>query len=187
MFEKNKLNKAVFDLQKAIDTKLKIMISQNPLRLEFYNKYQKIIEEYNDGKDLEAIRRAFEDLVKFVNEMSNEEHRAAKENLDEETLAIYDLLRKDSLTIKEQEKVKHLSRETLAKLKEGQLTVQRWRESAQISAQIITTIHDQLLYLPEESYPDDEVRLKTNEVYQHIYSNYYGGGQSAYSNAASRT
>ncbi|MDA9029184.1 type I restriction endonuclease subunit R [Candidatus Pseudothioglobus singularis] len=187
MFEKNKLNKAVFDLQKAIDTKLKIMMSQNPLRLEFYNKYQKIIEEYNDGKDLEAIRRAFEDLVKFVNEMSEEEHRAAKENLDEETLAIYDLLRKDSLTIKEQEKVKHLSRETLAKLKEGQLTVQRWRESAQISAQIITTIHDQLLYLPEESYPDDEVRLKTNEVYQHIYSNYYGGGQSAYSNDASST
>ena len=83
--------------------------------------YIKIIQEYNDGKDIEAVRKAFEELVKFVNELGEEEHRAAKENLDEETLAIYDLLRKDSLTKTEQEKVKKLSRETLAKLKEGQL------------------------------------------------------------------
>jgi len=184
MFEKNQLNKTVFDLQKAIDTKLKSMVIKNPLRLEFYNKYQKIIQEYNDGKDIEAVRKAFEELVKFVNEMGEEEHRAAKENLDEETLAIYDLLRKDSLTKTEQEKVKKLSRETLAKLKEGQLRVQRWRESAQISAQVITTIHDQLLYLPQDSYPDNEVEIKVNDVYQHIYSNYYGGGESAYRNIA---
>ena len=184
MFEKNQLNKTVFDLQKAIDTKLKRMMSQNPLRLEFYNKYQKIIQEYNDGKDIEAIRRAFEELVKFINKMSEEERRAAREDLDEETLAIYDLLRKDTLTKTEQEKVKKLARETLAKLKEGQLKVQRWRESAQISAQVVTTIHDQLLYLPEKSYPDDEVELRVNDVYQHIYSNYHGGGVSTYSNIA---
>jgi len=162
------------------------MMSENPLRLEFYNKYQEIIQEYNEGKDLEAIRKAFEALVKFVNEMSEEEHRAAKEGLDEETLAIYDLLRKDSLTIKEQEKVKKLSRETLAKLKEGQLNVQRWRESSQISAQVITTIHDQLLHLPQNSYPDEEVETRASDVYQHVYSNYHGGGQSTYSNNASR-
>ena len=186
MFEKNQLNKTVFDLQKAIDTKLKRMMSENPLRLEFYNKYQEIIQEYNEGKDLEAIRKAFEALVKFVNEMTEEEHRAAKEGLDEETLAIYDLLKKDSLTIKEQEKVKKLSRETLAKLKQGQLNVQRWRESSQISAQVITTIHDQLLHLPQNSYPDLEVETRVSDVYQHIYSNYHGGGQSTYSNNASR-
>ena len=156
------------------------------MRLEFYNKYQQIIQEYNDGKDIDAMMKAFERLVELINGMSEEEHRAAKECLDEETLAIYDLLRKDSLTIKEQEKVKKLSRETLAKLKQGQLNVQRWRESSQISAQVTTTIHDQLLHLPQNSYPDLEVETKVSDVYQHIYSNYHGGGQSTYSNNASR-
>ena len=138
----------------------------------------------NDGKDIEAIRRAFEELVKFIDEMSKEERRAAREDLDEETLAIYDLLRKDTLTKVEQEKVKKLARETLAQLKEGQLRVQRWRESTQITAQVLTTIHNQLLYLPQTSYPDHEVETKASDVYQHIYSNYHGGGASTYNTIA---
>ena len=52
----------------------------------------KIIEEYNEGKDAEAVKKAFEELLKFVNEMNLEEQRSMRENLDEETLAIYDLL-----------------------------------------------------------------------------------------------
>lgn len=39
-------------------------------------------------------------------------------------------------------------------------------------------IYDSLLYLPEELYRDEEVGLKTANVYQHIYSSYYGGGNS---------
>jgi type I restriction enzyme R subunit len=45
-------------------------------------------------------------------------------------------------------------------------------------------IRDNLLWLPEKSYLDDEVETKTVDVYQHIYSNYYGGGASTYNNYA---
>ncbi len=173
-------NKIVYDLQKAIDDKLKKMLTDNPLRLEFYEKYQKIIEEYNAGKDAETTKKAFEDLVKFLEEMDEEDHRAIKEGLDEETLAIYDLLKKDELSKKESDEVKKVAKDTLSKLKAEKLKVERWRESTQITSQVKTTIKDTLVYLPQDNYTDDEVVSKSVEVYHHIYSNYYGGGMSSY-------
>ena len=183
LFDKQPMNKMVYDLQKAIDEKLNRMMQKNPHRVDFYKKYLKIIQEYNEGKDEEAIKKAFEALIKFVNEMSHEEQRSMRENLDEETLAIYDLLHKDNLTKKDEELVKKVAKETLEKLKNKKLKISRWRESAQVSAQIRIIIRDSLLFLPQEKYPDDEIDIKTLDVYQHIYSNYYGGGSSIYDDA----
>jgi type I restriction enzyme R subunit len=160
------------------------MKAQNPLRLEFYEKYQQIIKEYNDGKDAEAVQKIFIEVTKIINAMTEEEHRSTREGLDEETLAIYDLLRKDSLTKNEEAKVKEVAIEMLAKLKTEKLKVERWRESTQITAQVKTMILDNLYLLPEVSYPEDEVNTKTIDVYQHIYSNYYGGGASTYNTYA---
>jgi len=39
------------------------------------------------------------------------------------------------------------------------------------------------LYLPQNFYSDVEVGIKTANVYQHIYTNYYGGGNSVYNKA----
>ncbi len=60
------------------------------------------------------------------------------------------------------------------------LKVERWRESTQLRAQVKMSIYDKLLNLPQEPYSDEEVHTKTDVVYQHIFTNYYGGGQSAY-------
>ena len=94
-------NLMVMDIQEAIGRKLEQMLQQNPLRLEFYQKYQEIIDAYNDGKDLKAVREAFEKLKDIIDGLSVEESRAIKEGLDEETLAIFDLLKKPSLNAKE--------------------------------------------------------------------------------------
>ena len=174
------MNKAVYDLQKAIDEKIKHMMQKNPHRLDFYQKYMKIIQEYNEGKDAEAVKKAFEELLKFVNEMNLEEQRSMRENLNEETLAIYDLLRKDNLTNKDKDTVKKVAKETLENLKSEKLNVERWRESNQVSAQVKIIIRDCLLHLPKETYPDDEIEVKTLDIYRHVHSNYYGGGASIY-------
>lgn len=173
-------NEMVYDLQEAIDKKLKRMLADNPLRLEYYEQYLKIIDEYNKGKDAEATKKAFEDLVDFLDSLNEEDTRAVKEGLDEETLAIFDLLRKENLSKKESEEVKKVAKEMLLNLKAEKLRVMRWRESEQLKAQVKTVIHDQLLWLPQESYTDDEVETRTVDVYQHIYSSYYGGGESVY-------
>lgn len=180
VFKKKTINKSVFDLKDAIDKKLKRMIQKNPERADFYKKYLKIIKEYNEGKDAEAVRKAFEDLIKFVSELNEEENRTIRENLDEETLAIYDLLKKENLSKNDIKAVKEVSIETLKKLKEEKLKIERWRESQQISAQIKIIIRDCLMHLPEKSYPDNEIELNTMKVYQHIFSSYFGGNKSIY-------
>lgn len=173
-------NTVVFDLQKAIEKKLKQMIKENPLRLEFYEKYKEIIEEYNNGKDINATKKAFDDLTDFLNNLSKEDSRAMREGLDEETLAIFDLLKKDTLTDKERDEVKKIAKQTLETLKAEKLKVERWRESTQLRAQVKTAIYDTLLWLPKEPYSENEVEEKTNVIYQHIFTNYYGGGKSVY-------
>lgn len=173
-------NMVVFDLQKAIERKLEKMIQQNPLRLEFYEKYKKIIEDYNQGKDLQSVQKAFDDLQNYMQELTEEDSRAISEGLDEETLAIFDLLRKPSLSKQEEMEVKKVAIKTLATLKEEKLKIERWGESTQVTAQVKTIIADNLQWLPQEAYADEEVDEKTDLVYQHVYSNYSGGHRNAY-------
>ncbi|MCB0669727.1 MAG: hypothetical protein KDC80_28070 [Saprospiraceae bacterium] len=42
-------------------------------------------------------------------------------------------------------------------------------------------IFDTLQWLPQEVYSDKDVFEKTSNVYQHIYTNYPGGGDTIYS------
>ena len=167
-------NLVVFDLQEAIELKLESMVQQNPLRLEFYEKYKAIIDDYNNGKDLQAVQKAFDELQGFMQELSEEESRALAEGLDQETLAIFDLLRKPELSKKEEEEVKQVAIKTLSTLKEEKLRVERWRESTQVAAQVKTIIFDNLQWLPQKAYADREVNERSDRVYQHIYSTYPG-------------
>ena len=179
-------NTLTYNLQQAIEKKLQQMLKENPLRLEFYDRYKEIIADYNAGKTLENTVKAFENLNDFIKDLTVEEQRAVRENLeDQEALAIFDLLREGkTLEGKELKQVKKVARETLDKLKAEKLKIERWRESRQITAQVKGVIYDNLLWLPEDAYTDEDVSLKTISVYQHIYSNYYGGGKSVYQQAS---
>lgn len=179
-------NTLTYNLQQAIEKKLQQMLKENPLRLEFYERYKEIIADYNAGKTLENTVKAFENLNDFIKDLTVEEQRAVRENLeDQEALAIFDLLREGKeLEGKDLKQVKKVARETLDKLKAEKLKIERWRESRQITAQVKGIIYDNLLWLPEETYTDEDVSLKTVNVYQHIYSSYYGGGKSVYQMSA---
>ena len=158
------------------------MLKENPLRIEFYERYKEIIDEYNKGKSLEDTVKTFDSLKDFIKDLSVEEQRVVRENLkDQETLAIFDLLKEGKeLSQKELKEVKKVAAKTLETLKSEKLKIENWRESRQIKAQVKSAIYDNLLYLPQDFYSDEEVGIKTASVYQHIYTNYYGGGKSVY-------
>ncbi|WP_369013004.1 type I restriction endonuclease subunit R [Flavobacterium anhuiense] len=179
-------NTFVYDLQNAIDQKLQQMLKENPLRLEFYERYKEIVDEYNKGKSLEDTLTAFNNLNNFYNDLTFEEKRVVREQLaDQETLAIFDLLREGKdLHGDDLKQVKKVASETLDKLKAEKLKIDRWREKREVTAQVKSEIYNQLLWLPQEVYTDEEVSLKTVTIYQHIYSNYYGAGKSIYSRSA---
>lgn len=173
-FKKSKRkNTLVFNLQDAVEKKLDQMLQENPLRLEFYERYKKIIKEYNAGKSLENTSKAFDDLNDFINDLSKEQKRAFRENLSEDSLSIFDLLIEGKeLNPKEYKKVKKIAAKTLEELKEEKLNIDHWYESRQVQAQIKSAIYNNLLHLPQEIYTDKEVGIKSANVYQHIFSRY---------------
>lgn len=164
-------NELVYDLNKAVENKLEQMLKDNPLRLEFYDRYQEIVEEYNNGKSEIELKRSFDKLTQFYQDLTVEEKRAFQENLDQPTLSIFDLLVKGKdLSKDERETVKKVAKETLEILQREKLNIPNWKESREIRSSVKTTIYDKLLWLPEEKYTDEEVSLRSIQVYQHVYS-----------------
>lgn len=164
-------NELVYDLNKAVEQKLEQMLRENPLRLEFYERYKEIVEEYNNGKSDIELKRSFDKLTQFYQDLTVEEKRAFTENLDQPTLSIFDLLVKGKdLTKEEKESVKRVAKETLEILQREKLNIPNWKESREIRSSVKTTIYDKLLWLPEEKYTDEDVSMRSIQVYQHVYS-----------------
>ena len=135
-------------------------------------KFQKIEKEI---MKLGPPVRSFNNLFSFIENLTIEDARAMRENLNEDGLAIFDLLRSGkTLSTEEIKEVKKIAVDTLEKLKTEKLIIDRWRESRQITAQIKTMIFDSFQWLPQPVYTDSDVADKTMSVYQHIYSNYSG-------------
>jgi len=166
-------NELVYDLQNAVDQKLQQMLAENPLRLEFYDRYQEIITKYNKGKTIEDTKKTFEELQDFIQDLSQEDQRAVREQLDQDTLTIFDLLKEGKeLSDIDLKEVKKVAKQTLDKLKAEKLKIPNWKESRQIKAQVKSTIYEHLLWLPPDAYTDEEVSLRSVAVYQHVYTRY---------------
>ena len=170
-----------YDLKQAIERKLKRMLRENPLRLDFHERYVQIVAEYNAGKSMEDTVRAFEQLSAFVESLSAEEQRAVAEELFPEELAIFDLLREGKqLSPDELKKVKKVAVELLGTLKDTKFVIEHWREKEEIKAQVKVVIGDSLLHLPVSSYTDADIGSRSASVYRHVYTSYYGSGESVY-------
>ena len=77
------------------------MVEFNKTRLNYFEKYQKMIEEYNSGS--RNVDWFFTELLGFAKELNEEEKRAIAEKLTEEELAIFDLLTKPNINLSKQE------------------------------------------------------------------------------------
>lgn len=172
-------------MQQAIEKKLDRMIQENPLRMEFLDRYQEIIEEYNSGKDFEGTVKVALELIDFIEELTNEEKRVVSENVQiQEVLAIYDLLKQGkNLDPKEMKAVKKVAAKTLSSLKDV-LDKEHWREKVKLTSEVKSRIRTNLFHLPQESYPDSEIDQRKDKIYQHVYSSYFGGGNSVYKQSA---
>ena len=74
------------------------MVAKNPTRVDLYERYQAIVQEYNKDKDAAEIQKVMDDLFAFNDDCSEEEKRYLREGLDSETeLAVFDLLQIDEM------------------------------------------------------------------------------------------
>jgi type I restriction enzyme, R subunit len=161
-------------LKVAAERQAREMAQTNPTRAHLVEKLEKLVAEYNLATlTAEAF---FEALKKLIEEMDEEERRAAREGLTQDELAILDLLTKPEpkLTHAQEIEVKKVARELLEKLQE-QLRVAEWQSRPQPRAAVQSTIRFTLNELPEEPYPEAIWDKKVESVWQFVFSRYQAG------------
>ena len=87
------------DLDEAIRRQLDKMVFANPKRIDYYERYREIIQNYNGEQDRATIEKTFLDLMDLADRMSREEQRYAREGFaSDEELSLYDMLFRDDLS-----------------------------------------------------------------------------------------
>ncbi len=178
-FEKKHKNTELQKLKNKVEQVLNDMVSKNKTRTDYLERFEQMIEEYNTGsKNVDIIYR---NLVDFAEALNDEQKRHIQENLSEEELALFDILIKPEMELSEKEKrqVKKVARQLLNTLKTEKLVLD-WRKKQQARAEVLYTIETVLDEDLPRSYSVDIYRKKCELVYQHIFDNYYGNGQSLY-------
>jgi len=179
-------NIAVQTLKDRIEQRLEIMLRRNPLRVDFAEKFQKIVDEYNAETDRATIEKTFEALLNLVEGLSEEEQRSVREGLDEESLAIFDLLceKKNDLSPRVRNQIKAIARELIEKIKAEIASVDNWRAKAITRAQIKTLIFEYLYSeetgLPLEVYTPEDVTSLAEELFKHVYVQYPDAVENVY-------
>jgi type I restriction enzyme R subunit len=179
-FEQGRKHTEAEKLKGKISSKLRKMVRLNRTRMDYLERFQRMIDEYNAGSM--NIDEFFKRLVSFAQGLNKEEKRGISEQLTEEELAIFDLLTKSeiSLTKKEAQQVKKVGRELLEILKKEKLVLD-WRKRQQSRAQVRVTIEDIFDRRLPQAYNTELYQKKCDAVYQHVYDSYFGAGKSVYS------
>ncbi|RXE56207.1 DEAD/DEAH box helicase [Methanoculleus taiwanensis] len=166
----------VQSLKQAIEKRLQRLLQQNPLRTDFQRHYEDIIADYNREKDRVTIENTFEALLRFMNAIEGEESRAIREGLDEESLAVFDLLKRPDLSPGEVRRIKKVAVELLETLKAERLRIDHWRDKEATRDAVRLTIRDFLWSestgLPVDHYTEDDVQSRADDVYRHVYRVY---------------
>jgi type I restriction enzyme R subunit len=169
-------NTTVQNLRQVVESRLQRLLQQNPLRTDFQQHYEEIVAEYNREKDRVTIEQTFEALLKLVGDLDEEENRAVREGLDEESLAIFDLLRKPDLRASDIKSIKTVAVELIKTLKVEKLRVDQWRDKEATRDAVRVTIRDFLWSdktgLPVDLYSEDDVNIKSEEVFRHVFRAY---------------
>jgi type I restriction enzyme R subunit len=176
-FERNpRKNTTVQNLREAVEQKLQRLLLQNPLRTDLQRHYEDIVAEYNREKDRVTIEKTFEALLKLIQELDDESSRAVREGLTEESLAVFDLLKKDDLSPADIKRIKKVAVGLLDELKSERLRVDQWREKEATRDAVKVAIHDYLYSdetgLPYQLYDEEEVAQLAVEVFNHVFRAY---------------
>ena len=158
------------DIRDIVEQKLAEMLARNPSRMDYQQKYEEIVADYNREKDRVTIEETFRLLTDLIQELDAEQKRAVEEGLNEDELAIFDLLRKDNLGRAERERVKQSSRDLLVTVKARLAELDRFWEKEQTKAEIKVVILDKIYArLPTPPFTLEEKEAVASDVYNHIW------------------
>jgi type I restriction enzyme, R subunit len=167
---------ALQDIRDLIEKKLAQMLAGNPMRMDYYKKYQEIIADYNREKDRVAIEATFAELMALANSLDAEQRRAAEEGLSEDELALFDLLFRASISKADRERLKQASRTLLVSLRELLRPMHDWTQNTATQAEVKVLILNNLwMALPRPPFTDEETEAVASRVYDYVWQRSSGG------------
>ncbi|WP_218005321.1 type I restriction enzyme endonuclease domain-containing protein [Hydrogenophaga palleronii] len=158
-------NIEIADLQAFLQRKLAEMLAQNSTRTDFIQRLQKVIDTYNSGAT--STENYYDELTAYAQELKEEAERHIREGLTEDELELFDLLKKESLTQDETQRVKLAAKHLLKRLVEEQpkVMIQNWHQSAQTQKQVRAEIERVLDADLPDSYDRTTFKQKCDNVY----------------------
>lgn len=166
-------NLVLRDIQELLQERLARLLAENPSRINFYEKYQEIIQAYNQEQNRATIEKTFEELMHLSQSLSEEEKRYIREGFkSDEELSLYDLLLKDNLTKPEVKKLKDVAIDLLAKIKDQLAGMDHPFDKPTTRATLIITIRDVLWQELPESYSEESINYYRDSVYNYVSQKY---------------
>ncbi len=181
-FKEGRPRTAAQRLRSLLSAQITALVRLNPTRVDLVERFEKLVADYNAGSmNTEAF---FQELLAFKKTLTEEEARSLSEGLDEEHLAVFDLLMRPAPELSEAEtvQVKKVADELLAILKRDKLVLD-WRKQQATRAAVRVTVEETLDRLPE-AFTRQIYAQKCDVVYQHVFDSYWDNGRSAYELAA---
>ena len=172
-------NLMIKDLDDLVQERLAKMLAVNPNRVDYYERYMSIIEEYNSEQDRTTIEKTFMELMDLAKSMSEEEQRYVREGFsNDEELSIYDLLFSENLSKSDIVKIKKMSVDLLTQIKERIAEMDHWTDKQETRAAIDILIRN-ILYqeIPDSMF--DHLDTYRASLYEHVYTHYKSASMAA--------
>lgn len=168
-----KRNLMLKDLDELIQERLNKLLFSNSQRINYYERYQKIIEDYNSEQNQATIEKTFMDLMDLAKSMDQEEQRYAREGFSsDEELSLYDLLFSETLTKQEIQQIKRVAVDLLAKVKAKIAELDHWRDKEETKATVDNLIRDTLWSELPKCYDDNSISMCRQKIYEYVYVRY---------------
>lgn len=168
-----KKNLVLKDLGELIQMKLDKMLFANPERINYYERYQQIIDDYNSEQDRATIEKTFMDLMDLANSMNQEEQRYVREGFaSDEELSLYDMLFREDLSKNDIKKLKEVTATLLQKIKAKISELDHWTNKQETKAAVDNLIRDILWAQLPECYDEVSISVYRQQIYEYVYTRY---------------
>lgn len=168
-----KKNLILKDLNDLVRERLEKLLFTNPQRIDYYQRYQTIIADYNSEQDRTTIEKTFMDLMSLANSMDREEQRYVREGFtSDEELSLYDLLFSENLSKQDIQKIKAVAIDLLAKIKAKIAELDHWTDKQETRAIVENLIRETLWSELPACYGNEIISEYRNRIYEYVYTRY---------------
>ncbi len=179
VFEKTSHKHLVFkDVREAIEQRLKQALADNPTLTDYYQRYESIIEAYNQSQDPKVIAGLFAQLVTISSDLNAKDREHQKLGLSPQQGAVFDMLVNNvNLDEKNRIRVSDFSKELTDSVQQRIAEMSNWTEKPDNRASVSVLINEMLYtQLPEDSYPDNVLEGHREQLFQYFFTR--SGGPS---------